>query len=74
MRGKRARIRTQLRTANRKGIMKNPKELASCYGKVRHSSYEAARNANAEKIEYVRPYKCGFCPFYHVGRRTAKKT
>ena len=63
--GKRKKIRQQLRN----GVAKSPKELASCTGKIRHSSYEAAKRSNDKKIAFVRPYKCEWCPFYHVGRR-----
>jgi len=53
----------------RNGAKQSPHELASCYGKIRHSNYEAARTANANKIDFVKPYKCQHCPYYHVGRR-----
>lgn len=63
--GKRKKIRRQLKT----NVSSNPKLLSSCYGKIRHNSYEAAKVANEKKINFVRPYKCQFCPYYHVGRR-----
>ena len=56
-----------------RGSKQSAKELASCYGKIRHASYEAAAKKNEIKIDFVRPYKCKFCPYYHVGRRTASK-
>lgn len=58
-----------IRQRKRRDCSVNTKELASCYGKIRHSDYEAAKRANAQKIEFVKPYKCKFCDFYHVGRR-----
>lgn len=65
--------RSIIRKRIAKGAKQSPKELASCYGKIRHASYEAAKKANADKIDKVRPYKCKFCPFYHVGRRSSPK-
>ena len=53
-----------------KGAKQSVKELVSCYGKIRHTSYEAAKNANDKKIAFVKPYKCNYCPYYHVGRRS----
>lgn len=44
-------------------------ELASCYGKIRHNTYTDAVTANVIKIDFVKPYKCRYCPYYHVGRR-----
>lgn len=52
-----------------KGAKQSVKELVSCYGKVRHTSYEKAKAANLKKISFVKPYKCNFCIYYHVGRR-----
>lgn len=51
------------------GSNKSAKELASCFGKIRHNSYNDARDANKDKIDFVKPYKCQFCSYYHVGRR-----
>lgn len=59
---KRSRIRYQTRKFGR-----NPKELASCTGKIRHKNYARAKAA-AEKIPNVRAYKCRFCDYYHIGR------
>lgn len=61
-----------IRNRKRRDSSVNTKELASCYGKIRHSSYEEARAQNLHKIEYVKPYKCQFCIYYHVGRRPQK--
>jgi len=71
--GKRKRIRDTIRNAQKHGKHINPKELASCTGKIRHSSYEAAKEFNKEKGDAVKAYKCNFCPFYHVGRAPKKK-
>lgn len=55
----------------RNGAKQSAHELASCYGKIRHSSYESAKKMNESKINFVKPYKCQHCPFYHVGRRSS---
>jgi hypothetical protein len=65
MRGKRGDIRRRIRA----GAKQSPHELASCYGKIRHSTYEAAVKNNAQKIGLVKAYKCKHCPYYHVGRK-----
>jgi len=70
--GKRKRIRNTIRTAQKHGVNLNPKELASCTGKIRHATYEIAKNFNIEKGDAVKAYKCHFCPFYHVGRAPKK--
>lgn len=66
MRGKRKRIRQALRRAKNPV---NPKYLASCQGKIRHASYEEAKLACVDKPDHVKPYKCTFCIYYHIGRR-----
>jgi len=65
MGGKRSKIRQRLR----RGGKETPHELASCYGKVRHATYEQAKAASLEKPHFVKPYKCQHCKFYHIGRR-----
>lgn len=70
--GKRKRIRDAVRRAQKQGKHVNPKQLASCVGKIRHSTYEAAKSHNIEKGDSVKAYKCQFCPYYHVGRRPKK--
>lgn len=65
MGAKRARIRQQLRRA-KKPI--NPKYLAACYGKIRHTK-DTAKKVVEAKEGAVRAYKCQFCDWYHVGRR-----
>ena len=67
--GKRLRIRKQLKTAAKKHSSVSPKYLASCYGKIKHSSYEEAKASADLKPEIVKPYKCQFCSSYHIGRR-----
>ena len=66
---KRTKIRATLRNAQKRGVVMDPKELASCVGKIRYTSYEDARSHNALKDYAVNPYKCKFCPNYHVGRK-----
>lgn len=67
--GKRTRIRNQLKTANKKHVVVKPKYLASCYGKIKHSTYEEAKRSADAKPDIVKPYKCQFCPSYHIGRK-----
>lgn len=67
MPGKRRRIRAQVRKAER-GIERNTKYLASCYGKVRRTKEEAHREAD-NRPDIVKAYKCKFCEYYHIGRR-----
>lgn len=71
MLGKRQIIRRILRKSKRP---LSPKYLASCHGKVRHATYEEAKAAAALKPEKVKPYKCKFCPYYHIGRRATNKS
>lgn len=52
-----------------RGSKQSAKELASCFGKIRHVTYEKAKEYNKEKLCFVKPYKCKFCPYYHVGRK-----
>lgn len=61
--------RSIIRKKVARGSKYQVKELVSCYGKIRHESYEAARQMNIHKIDKVKPYKCKFCAYYHVGRR-----
>lgn len=70
--GKHKRIKTAVRQAQKRGKHLNPKQLASCTGKIRHSTYEAAKSHNAQKGDAVKAYKCKFCPYYHVGRAPKK--
>lgn len=63
---KRQRIRKQVKQT---GI--NPKEAASCYGKIRHTKDEAYQRANG--LSTMKAYKCEFCPHYHVGRAPWRK-
>lgn len=65
--GKRKRIRIQLRRNPEPG----PHYYASCYGKIRRTKYEA--NEESRLNTAVKPYKCHYCNFYHVGRREAYK-
>lgn len=60
---KRIRIRRQVKQT---GI--DPKEAASCYGKIRHDKREAY--ARAEGLSTMKAYKCKYCPYFHVGRRS----
>lgn len=62
---KRKNIKQQLS----RGSKFTAKQLASCIGKIRHSSYEIAKKNNTDKLTFVKPYKCKFCPYYHVGRK-----
>lgn len=64
--GKKKRIKRQLRKSGGKF---KPDYLASCYGKIRHGSYEEASIAASEKPSIVKPYKCRHCKYYHIGRR-----
>lgn len=58
-----------VRNLRRRGSKKSSKELVSCTGKIRHTSYQRALDANTHKAGLVKPYKCQFCPYYHVGRK-----
>lgn len=62
--GKRKYIRQTIRNGN--GVT-NPKQLASCYGKIRMTK-EAAYD-RAKGISTMKAYHCSFCGHYHVGRR-----
>lgn len=64
--GKKKYIKNRLKN-NKQGLA--PKYYASCYGKIRHTSYLDAKLASSEKPEIVKPYKCQYCQFYHIGRR-----
>lgn len=55
-----------------KGSKYSVKELVACYGKIRYESYENAKRMNLSKIDKVKPYKCKYCIYYHVGRRKNK--
>lgn len=61
--GKRKRIRQQLRKGK-----KNPDELASCYGKIRHTKLEAKIEV-AKKPSFIKAYKCRYGDHYHIGRK-----
>ena len=45
-------------------------QLASCFGKIKHDSYEKALENNKLKVSFVKPYHCKYCKKYHVGRRS----
>lgn len=62
--GKRKHIRMKLRHG-----ASNPLYLASCFGKQRHASYEAAKEATLAKPSIVGVYKCKFGNHYHIGRK-----
>ncbi len=62
--GKRKHIRMKLRSGNN-----NPKKLASCDGKIRYTK-EQAHKAAEEKPSFVKAYKCKFCSYYHIGRKS----
>ena len=62
--GKRKYIRMMVNNGH-----KDPKELASCYGKVRFNTYEDAKVQSDRKPEIVKPYHCKYCGKYHIGRR-----
>lgn len=69
MGSKHSKIKKTIKKAQKKGRkLPNPKELASCTGKIRHSSYEEAKEKNSAKVGLIRAYKCLFCDYYHVGR------
>lgn len=63
--GKRKYIRKMVARTGR-----HPKELASCYGKIRYSSYADAKTAADTKPERVKAYKCRYCANYHIGKRS----
>lgn len=67
MQGKRSRIRQTIARAQRRGKVINPRYLASCEGKIRHSKEDA--KARAKGISTMKFYKCEFGDHYHVGRR-----
>lgn len=60
--------RKYIRMMSQKG--KSSKELAACYGKIRHATYEDAKLAASRKPHVVKPYKCQFGKHYHIGRRS----
>lgn len=64
--GKRKHIRMKLRSGAR-----NPKQLASCHGKIRYDK-KAAHTEADNKPANVKAYKCKFCAYYHVGRQQGK--
>lgn len=66
--GKRKRIRQQLR--GNISEPKDPKYLASCYGKVRRTKEDAYELA--KDLPNMKAYKCSYCGngTYHVGRRS----
>lgn len=66
MSGKRSRIKKTIANAQKRGKHLDPKKLASCYGKIRHSNEHAKARANG--IDTMKFYKCRFCDYYHVGR------
>lgn len=66
-RGKRKTIRQQLR----RNPNQNPRELASCYGKIRYNKQDKER-ALENRPHFIKFYRCQFCPYYHIGRRPRK--
>lgn len=66
MGSKRARVR---RLTKQTG--KNPKELASCYGKIRYDRLGAKQRADG--ISTMKAYNCRFCDYWHVGRKPRAK-
>lgn len=69
-RGKRRRIRHQIRAAQKHGRKVNVKELASCYGKIRHTKHEARKRA--QETPTMVAYDCRYCDYWHVGRKQVK--
>lgn len=67
MKGKRSIIRKKIASAQKRGKHLNPKYLASCDGKIRHSKESAKQRAS--EISTMKFYKCEFGDHYHVGRR-----
>lgn len=61
--------RKYIRDRLKRGSVQTPHELASCYGKIRHSTYAAAKEAASKKPSPVRVYKCKHCDFYHIGKK-----
>ncbi len=58
-----------------KPITITPHRQKSCLDKVRYKTEDAAKVRSAElgslkhpqkKIRHLRPYKCEYCPFYHL--------
>jgi hypothetical protein len=72
MRGKRSKIRHTIAAAQRRGKVLNPKQLASCEGKIRFTKERA--KAKADGVDTMKYYKCQFCSHYHVGRKPWKPT
>lgn len=69
MGSKHNKIKAAIKKAQKRGKrIPNPKELASCTGKIRHETYEKAKEKNKSKEGLVKAYKCSFCSYYHVGR------
>lgn len=66
--GKRKHIRMKLR----KGKNLNPRELASCYGKIRYTKEEKVR-ALAGRPDFIHFYRCDFCKYFHIGRKLGGK-
>lgn len=67
MGAKHSKIRKTIAAAQRRGKHIDPKYLASCEGKIRHSKESA--KARAKDISTMKFYKCEFGDHYHVGRR-----
>ncbi len=45
----------------------NPKYYASCYNKLRRDREDA--KGYASQLPNMNAYKCGFCNYWHVGRK-----
>ena len=41
-----------------------------CYGKIRYETAEEAQRKRGNS--FLIPYKCDYCPYWHIGRRPAE--
>ena len=67
------RKKNYIRNRVRRDNSLNPKELASCYGKIRLTKEQAQDKRVSIGKDKVNAYRCQFCKFYHVGRRPGVK-
>lgn len=67
MKGKHKIINRKVRAAQKNSRVIDPKQLAACEGKIRHSKKEAYDRA--KEMGTTKAYRCRFCKYYHVGRK-----
>lgn len=60
--------RKLIRSMKRKKSNVDTKFIASCYGKIRRTKQDAHEAAEL-RPSIVKPYKCKYCGYWHIGRR-----